>query len=401
MNRAPHRRVAWVAGLILMANLYLLPTVPASPRATDVGGIALAGWVLWRVVRGRQAVGPLALLAFAALWPLGWLVMSLFDGDAATTSQAARWLVAVPWAAALSALLTDQDCRRSFAWGLVWGGAVNVAVVLLQAMGFEGALQIVGLSTSDSAYYHYVGQMVRIPGLHGQHNASSTVVSLVVPATLYLYFRHRCPLAVPLGALAGFLVVLHLTSTRSPLVVAILTVGYAFVAARAFGRGFVIATVLLAVAVPLVVAYGPPGGWSRWRDAQAINVNADERLASTVNAAALSLDHPLGLGVTRGKEALYDRSGIRATHNAFLQAAVYLGLPLGLLILVSSITVTIRSLSAGSGPLFLPGLLAFHTAGVFMFEEHLNNPTFVILAAWFLVVAVARPPRDPGSALRG
>jgi len=393
MSRLLQRHAPWLAGFVLTANLYLLPTVPASPRATDLAGCLFAVWITWRLGHGRQRTAPLAWLGLAALGPLGWLFASLLDGDSATAAQAARWLLAVPWAVARDALLGGDEARRRFAWGLVWGGGVNVVVVLLQAVGYEGLLRLAGLSSSESAYYHYVGQMVRIPGLHGQHNASSTVVSLLVPATLYLYFRRRCTLGVPLAALAGFLVVLHLTSTRSPLVIAVLTVGYAFVAAREVGRGLVIGTVLLAVVVPLVMVYGPPGGWSRWRDVQAININADERLVSNAGAAALSLDHPLGLGVTRGKQLLYDRSGIRATHNAFLQAAVYLGLPLGLIVLGTSLATAVRGLTTRAGPSFLPGLLAFHTIGVFMFEEHLNNPTFVILAAWFMVAAVAPRPR--------
>ncbi len=389
------KHAPWLAGFVLTVNFYLLPTVPASPRATDLVGAMLAVWLVMRLAAGRQDPRPLVILGAAALFPAGWLVLSLVDSDPTTVTQAGRWLVAVPWAVALSVMLSGRVERERFAWGLVIGGGVNVAVVLLQWAGFEGLLRLVGLSSSQSEYYHYVAQTVRLPGLHGQHNASATVLSLAVPAVFFLYFRRRCRLPVLMAVLAGFLVVLHLTSTRSPLVIAVLTVVYAFVAARQFARGFVIGSVLLAVIAPLLVIYGPPGGWSRWRDASAISANAGERVESNRGAVVLSIEHPLGLGVTQGKEALHDAVGIRATHNAFLQASVYLGLPLGLALLVAMTVVSVRGLGGRDGPFMLEGLLAFHTAGVFMFEEHLNNPTFVILAAWFLVVAARDAHQSP------
>ncbi len=244
-----------------------------------------------------------------------------------------------------------------------------------------------GLSSSDSAYYHYVFYSVRIPGLHGQHNASATIISLAIPAVFFLYFRRKCSLAVVMGTLLGFLVALHLTSTRSPLIVAIPAVVYAFVAAHEAGRGVILGAVLLAVVVPLVAVVGPPGGWSRWSDTEAIHANAGERANSTLGAMELAIGNPAGFGVTRGKEQLADATGSLATHNAFLQASVHLGMPLALAVLAGMIAVILRGLGGPDGPLFLEGLLAFQTAGVFMFEEHLNNPSFVILACWFVVAA--------------
>ena len=388
MPRLLRHPLPWLAGFILAANLYLVPSLASSPRATDVASLGLGIWILLRLARGQQAILPLAVLALTALLPLGWVVASFLIDDGATLPQALRWLLAVPWAAALLVLLRDDDRKQSFAWGLVWGCAVNIGVFLLQIVGLESQLRMVGLSSSTSAYHHYVYHVIRLPGLHGHHNSSSSVVSLLAPITLYLYFRHRHSLLVPLAGLAGLLFVLNLTSTRGPLVVTVLTIGYAFVAARAFGRGVVIGTVLLALVVPLITVYGPPGGWSRWQDTTAMEVNIGERLDSYIGTVNLSIDHPQGLGVTRGKQMLYDHYGSQATHNAFLQAALFLGLPLGLLIALVLPLVAVRGLGGRDGPFFLEGLIACHLIGLFLFEEHLNNPTFVILTAWLLVAVI-------------
>jgi O-antigen ligase len=215
----------------------------------------------------------------------------------------------------------------------------------------------------------------------------------MVPASLYLYFRKHAGLAVPLTALGGFLIALNLTSTRSPVIIAAFTLAYAFVVARQFGRGFVFGLIGIAVLVPAILVFGPPGGRNRWEDALALQANAGERFDSNFAAADLALRHPLGLGVAGGQAALYDLSGITATHNAYLQAAVFLGLPLACLILATVVVVALRGLRGPQHPDMLLALLAFHTAGLFLFEEHLNNPTFVILASWFIAGAVRRQPR--------
>lgn len=403
MVRILQRQLPWLAGFILTVNLYLMPPLASSPRATDLLGLALGVWIVRRLAGGKQNITALALLALAALLPLGWIVAGFLAGDSPTVTQAARWVIAVPWGLALPVLLTDHDRKRRFAWGLVAGGAVNVAVILLQSVGLESPLRQVGLSSSTAAYHHFVYQAVRMPGLHGHHNASSAVVSLLVPAAFYLYFRRQTSWLTPLSGLIALLLVLHLTSTRGPLLAATATIAYAFLAARAVGRGALVGAVLLAVLAPLITLHGPPGGWNRWRDTQAMEVNFAERLDSVQGAVTLSVNHPLGLGVSRGKELLYDRTGSNATHNAILQAALFLGLPLGLILIVSLPLLMGRGLIGRDGPVFLEGLLACHLLGLFMFEEHLNNPTFVILAVWCVVQALRTTAagRRPAAGLPG
>ena len=61
------------------------------------------------------------------------------------------------------------------------GCAVGVGVLMMQMAGLESLLRLVGLSSAGAAFHHYVGNSLRMPGLHGHHNASATVISLPCP----------------------------------------------------------------------------------------------------------------------------------------------------------------------------------------------------------------------------
>ena len=387
----PH--LPWLAGFLMSVNVYLVPPLANSPRALDLAGLALGAWLVHGLARGRVPARPLVLAGLTALAPLTWLFFGFLGGDSASVNQTLRWLLALPWALALLAVLDNEDRARRLAWGLIAGGAVNVAVIVLQTAGLDAPLRAVGLSATDAAFHHWVGHVRRIPGLHGHHSSSSAVVSLMVPAVLYLYFRGQCRLVALLGVLAGLALALHLTSTRSPIVVTSVTVVYAAAAARRVGRVVLVGFVLLTVVAPLVVVYGPPGGWSRWRNVEAVGSNIDERLETNVGSLRLIAANPQGLGVAEGKAQLTDATALRATHNAFLQAALFFGAPLGILALLGLGGAVLRGLRGPESPFFLPGLLACQTAGLFMFEEHLNNPTFVVLCCW-CIVALGWAPRS-------
>jgi hypothetical protein len=383
----------FLAGLLLSVNLYLLPFLPTSPRATDLGGVVLGAWVILRLARGRIKPLSLAILGVIAITPVIWMFFSVLNGDSRTGVLTARWLLGLPWAAALLLMAEAEDRLDSFAWGLLVGGLVNVLVIVLQWLGFESILQMVGLSSSGANYTQFVSHQVRIPGLHGHHNASSSVTSLMVPAGFFLYFRGRINLAALLACMVGFLLCLHLTSTRSPLLVMVSTIVFASVLARRMRLSIVLGLVVLVFLVPLVAVYGPPGGWARWKNTEALVSNASERQDSGLGALELSLDHPLGLGVAQGQIKLVERTGIRAAHNAFLQAALVWGLPLGLLLLVGLVSTVLAGFGGEMGEPFLTSLLAIHLCGLFMFEEHLNNPTFIVLAAWLMAAALYRKLR--------
>lgn len=393
MTRDLLRHLPWLAGFVLTVNIYLVPPLASSPRAVDLGALILAVWLVMALARGRIASGPLVLACLAALPPLAWLFFGTLAGDGAAVNQAARWVLAVPWAVALLPVLDDADRRRRFAWGLMVGGFANVGVILAQYAGLEALLSSMGLSPVDAAYHHWVGHTLRLPGLHGQHNSSSSVVSLMIPVGIYLYDRRHCGLPVLLASWVGFAVTAHLTSTRSPVIVVVLTVVYAAVAARRLSRIVLLGVMLAAVVAPLIVVYGPPGGWSRWKNVEALTANAGERIDSNVGALVLIATHPQGMGVEAARLELADRTAIAATHNAFLQAGLFFGAALGLLVLLGMGAAILRGLSGPAHPGFLLGLLAFQMAGLFMFEEHLNNPTFVVLC---MVCIAALGRSNPG-----
>lgn len=383
---------AWpfLAGFLLSVNFYVIPFLATSPRATDLGGLALGIWVVIQLARGQQKPLPLAVIGLLALSPLIWMFFNLIDGDMRSGVLSARWLLAMPWAVAMFQIQNQGQFQERFAWGLLIGGGVNVLVLLLQLFGFESILQMVGLSSSGANYTHAVAHQIRIPGLHGQHNASTSVTSLLVPAGFFLYFRGRISLVVLLASLLGLLVAINITSTRSPMLVTITTISFALATARRWKLSFGLATVILTFIIPLVLVYGPPGGWARWKNTEALISNASERQDSSLGALALSLEHPQGLGFTQGQIQLNDKTGLRATHNAFLQATLVWGLPFGLMILLGLISAVLAGMQGMNSPYFLVSLLAIHLSGLFMFEEHLNNPTFTILAAWLVGVAFVR-----------
>ncbi len=380
----------FLGGFILSVNLYLMPWLADSPRATDLGGALLGLWILVKLAQGRQPLHHLASAGLVALVPLIWLFFGILEGYAQTTVMTGRWLLAMPWAIALCLLQDDEKRQYNFAWGLLLGGLVNVLVIILQQLGFQSMLQMVGLSSSGANYTEFVSYQLRIPGLHGQHNASSAVTSLMIPVGFYLYFRRKIKLVWLLTSILGLLIALNLTSTRSPLVVTVATITFASIMARRFRLSILLGVFLLGIIGPLVVVYGPPGGWARWRNTEAMTSNATEREDSNWGALELSLDHPLGLGVARGHQLLEEKTGLRSTHNAFLQAALTWGIPFALLLIVGMAVAVIRGSGSEQAMTFLPSVLAFHMTGLFLFEEHLNNPTFIILTAWLVSTAFHR-----------
>lgn len=379
--------VFWL-GVLVTVNLFLIPTRDASPRVTDLLGVGLALVLLVRAHRRGLPALPLSALAVANLLPLIWAAYALYTREVSTLVEAARWLLALPWAMSLLVLVEDRDDRGALAWGLAAGCAMNVAVVGMQYFGLNAPLRPLGIAIEDADFQHYWAGNTRLSGLHRHHAATAAVTSLLIPVSAFLYFRRAYGLWLPLVSLGLVAITLHLTFTRSPLVVTAATLAVAVLTSRQPRKSFVLAAVLAALAIPALLVIGPPGGKARWGDTLSLEANAGERVLSSVTAAKISIENPQGLGVKGGKDALIEETAMRATHNAFFQASLHLGLPLALALLVALLHWISVALLGGRPEVYLEALVGVHLFGLFLFEEHLNNPTFIILASWLIASSV-------------
>ena len=384
------RSMPWWLGFLLVVNLYLVPWSGNSPRGTDLLGVALGVWVLVRAHRRGVRALPLAALAAVNVFPIVWAFMAYLEGDRSTVILALRWVLAIPWALALVEVLrTPRDFER-FAWGLIVGCGANVLVVVMQYLQLNALLRPLGISVSDQDMAIWVGEQTRLPGLHRHYGASSAVTSLIVPAALWLYLRGRHGLWLPLAALAGLAITLHLTFTRSPLVVTAVTCLLAVAAARVPRRSLVLTSILAALALPALIVIGPPGGAVRWTDTASFEANALERVQSTWVAFVLTIENPLGMGQEEARQAIADQAAVTATHNAFVQAGMLFGLPLALALLVALLHLAWGLTRGAASDAYLLALLAVHVTGLFLFEEHLNNPTFLVLASFAVAMSADR-----------
>lgn len=397
----------WCLGFFLTANVYLMPALSLSPRATDLIALLLSLWILYRLGSSGMNWAPLIILLAFNLLPLLWLAYAFLTGDAQTLVLAIRWSLALPWGLALAHIMQAAHARRVFLYGMIWGMLANVGVILLQAAGLDSTLNILGLSSTDTDFGQRVYRTVRFPGLHGHHNASASVISLIIPVSLALYFRYRASIWLPVVGLGALMIAIHLTSTRSALLVAAVTFVSALLWVRRPRRALTLLTLAGGVAIVFFAMVGPPGGKLRWADIISTEENVGGRFTSNVSALRLSLEHPLGMGVKTGREELIADSAIPATHNAFLQASLFFGLLPALILCVVFAYLVFQILRGEAGPDFWLGVFALHLSGLFLFEEHLNNATFMILTNWLLAagavqisggqLAGADPPEtDPG-----
>ena len=123
----------------------------------------------------------------------------------------------------------------------------------------------------------------------------------------------------------------------------------------------------------------------------ALEANAGERLASNAGRPGDLGPPPAGHGVVvGGKKEMVDEARSSATHNALLQASLFFGVPLALMLMAALLRHAVRIAREVTDLTFLRGLLSLQISGLFMFEEHLNNPTFVILGSWLVAAAVMR-----------
>lgn len=393
------RALPFVLGFFLVANGTVTSAAGGTVRMTDLFALVMAAALVVRSARSGLGWRPLAATGVVVALPVVWSGLAWFGAaDRETLSLGIRWLLAVPWALVLVSMMHREPDRTRFVKGLAVGCGFNALVVVAQYFGVDGPLQRLGFSSFGERLI-WVGEQVRLPGLHGAPSSSAAVISLVAPATLWLYLRDRASILWPVVGYAAAAVGLHLTSSRSPLLMVglstLLALGVTLTRRRALGLW----AFGLAVALPVLLVVGPPGGWARWTDTGDTMVNVSDRWLSNVTAFELTLQHPLGMGVEDGRRALFTDTGIQATHNAWLQAALFFGIPVALAILFGFALDLWRLRYGWRSTAFWPALVTFHLCGLFLFEEHLNNPTFVILTVWLVTEAVmARQTAPPQSA---
>jgi hypothetical protein len=381
----------WMLGFFLIANVYLIPAQAQTPRAADAIGVVLGLWLLWRFCTRGLHAGPLGLLLLFGAIPLVWGLYAYYTGDVQTALLSFRWLLAIPWGYVLFTITQDERQRSSLVWGMLSGCLGSVVVLALQFYGFVELTQNLGLAAQDLTE-SYVGTTLRSAGLEGHPNAGAAISSLAVPLSLYLYYAYRTHIVVVALGMGVMLAGVQFTETRSVglvSLVTVLTVFCANVLTSKAGRSLRLAALLTYVGLPILLFLGPPAGWSRWLDYQDIESNSGERLLSNAGALQLSFEHPLGLGMESAGQMLYDLTGIEATHNAFLQAALvygpFFGGALALLVLIMALRLFLNS----NALLDLETVLALQILGLFFFEEHLNAPTFVILVNWLIAAGGA------------
>ncbi len=236
----------------------------------------------------------------------------------------------------------------------------------------------------------------RYSGMHGHANAAAAVASLIVPVGLWLHYRAGARLWLPLVSVLAALAAGHVTMARSPLLVAGAVTVVVAATSRQTRRTLRLATTLLLLVVPALLWFGPPGGEVRWTDESNITVNTAERLATNREGLRLIAENPFGAGVERSAEALEDRFNMESMHNAFLQLAAVFGLPMVIVLALAMLAAAFRLRRGIDGAAGLEAAIALQMLGLFFFEEHGNNPTFIILAAW--LVASLAPRLAPRSA---
>ncbi len=371
-------------GAALIFNPYVIPSeAEGSPRLSDLISVFLAIAILARMITGYRY----AIRFPGALWVVLGLVTVWFGrewilhGELSNTDPL-RWLLAVPYAYALYRYASRPDTRLPLMIGLCLGTGANVIVLAMQAAGLSELAVQLGLASGRWTTTWIGGAEIRPAGMWGHPNASAGVIALCFPLVCGLIDEKRLR---PWWIFAAWLVVFSsavLTYTRSGILVSALA--FLLWAGRSLATGRYARwklSLLLAAIVGLAVL-GPPGGWQRWITESNIAQNFSGRSDSSLRAAQLALQNPLGIGADYQTQlaALTDE-GIRATHNGWLYLALVGGVPLALFMLFGVARSLLRLLSLSS----VEGWLAFSVLGLFFFEEFFRVPCFIVLTLWLAI----------------
>lgn len=381
---------AWALGFFVMVNLYVLPSHPRSPRVSDVVGLLLGIGSCFHLARSGVSRSRFAISSMLLAFPALWAIIGLVKNDVNTVVQSIRWGLALPWAWVLERGWLRKVFREAFMRGLFWGAGLNVLVLVMQAAGLDELTRSLGLAALDEVAPSVHGR-IRLSGVHGHPNASMGVISLVIPAALALTLGMRRSQAWLIAAVGMLFVGSSFTLTRSPLLVSAFSLAIGLLLNLRYRKTLVSALTIVVLGSLALLTGGPPGGWERWLDASNV-ANSLGRVATNVEAMKLLLLHPLGVGDSVRTAAL------GATHNAFLQVGLVFGLPFAIFLTTGLAFASLRSLRKETRTI---GMLAVHVFGLFLWEDHLNNPTFIVLSSWLLVSGLLSSRRSVTAAEGG
>lgn len=372
--------ISWLLGFFLVANIYLIPMLEKTPRATDLIGVLIAIVLFFYFLKHGVVMVRLIAMLVISLFPFLWLIYATVLKDALQIVLSARWLLALPWAYTLCMTSYNSEQKYNVVKGMIYGILLNVIVMVLQFLGFTDFLQNIGIAAQDSKWTTVYG-ISRIAGMHGEANASMPVVSLIIPLCLYLFYQHRKGKWIILFSMIVLSLGTTLTLTRSPVLVSLAVLVFVLLFNIKMKRTIKLAVLLISIFIFGLIILGPPGGWERWIDPANLSVNLQGRIETNIMSINLILNNALGIGAGKIKEL------VGATHNAFLQATMQYGWLFGFIIAVSILILALGVISGVRGRFGLEKLLALHMTGLFMFEEHFYNPTFIILGTWIVISA--------------
>lgn len=376
------RMVAWALGFLVPFNLYLNPGATASVRATDVvGAISLvAGIIVLCAFRRRIRASVCLRTLGAVIAVLMWILVTTYSSRPLFIAPV-RWLVGIVVGVTMWYLARRVPTREPLLMGFLAGAMLNIGVIILQVLGSFELSVALGLSTPDALAEKSFQGIWRPPGMHGDVNGTAGVISLTLPLALGLVDEHRLSrrwIVIGLGTvLAGS----ALTLTRSIVVTSVGVLLFWTVISERRGRNVAVVAAVALVIVGLLAVLQPPGGWERWTGEEILAQNFAVRLETTTQAAALALEHPLGLGGEYQLGALAERIGFSSSHNGFLYLALVGGIPLAGLVAFAVVSHAMSVFKFRR----VEAWMALHLGALFFFEEYLRNPTFVVVAAWLLM----------------
>jgi hypothetical protein len=304
----------------------------------------------------------------------------------ATTNLSLRWIELTVLALALFFINNNPARCACFAFGLILGSSANCLILWLQSLGFSTELIRLGLAYPNFDRLWAGRTMERYSGLHGHPNGAAAVIALCVPAMIALTIEFRKTLLLAVIAILICVPAALLTYSRSAFLVSLALLIFWFFRLRSSNRLIITGFTLVTAALIFFVA--APSLSERWAVDASSEGNAATRWETTQQSAEAILNSPFGLGSDFENGFSRDNQlslSVLATHNAFTHLGLSGGLPIMILVLASLIAAA-SSLRTSND---LKAWLALYLLGIFFFEEHLRNPTFIVLTLW-LVLAFLR-----------